>query len=279
MLRWIVTNWLRNQATQAARKAVQQAAGSNDQQPACDIGIVMALAIEAGGLLDQMQSVTKTRSTNWVIYQGRWQGRGVALIVAGVGREQAAQATQALIAGHQPSWIIATGFSGGLQPGLKHGDLVVADHVALTDQRCLAINLQLPPRPGLYVGRIVTVDQVLRSPVEKQQLGASTDAWAVDMESFAVAEVCQREKLRFLAIRVISDTCDQTLPPEIANLIDQRSAAGRLGAAAGSILKRPGSVKEMWRLRQQALIASDRLAGFLGELLGQLPLASESNNL
>jgi adenosylhomocysteine nucleosidase len=66
-----------------------------------------------------------------------------------------------------------------------------------------------------------------------------------------------------LAIRIISDAVDDELPPEIEHLLKQKSLAGKLGAAAGAMLKRFSAAKDLWKLREDALKASDRLAKFL----------------
>jgi len=44
----------------------------------------------------------------------------------------------------------------------------------------------------------------------------------------------------------------------------------RIGAALGSLWKRPASYKDLWRLREQALYASERLAKFLDGVIEQL---------
>ena len=53
-----------------------------------------------------------------------------------------------------------------------------------------------------------------------------------------------------------------SLPPEVAGMARQKSAAGQWGAALASVLNRPGSLKDMYRLKENALISSDRLARF-----------------
>ena len=90
------------------------------------------------------------------------------------------------------------------------------------------------------------------------------------MESYAVAEVCQKTQTRFLAIRIISDPVEEQLPRDVERLIRQKTYAGRFGAALGTILNRPSSVKDMLRLKENALVASDRLARFLASTIAQL---------
>src|SRR5262249_17369797 len=94
-------------------------------------------------------------------------------------------------------------------------------------------------------------------------------ALAVDMESLAVAQICRQAKIRFLAVRVISDDLTADLPTEIISVVGS-SGTVRLGAAVGAIFKRPGAVKDLWRLREQATGAAERLAKFLEGVVAQL---------
>ncbi len=69
---------------------------------------------------------------------------------------------------------------------------------------------------------------------------------------------------------MISDAVDDELPEDLDSLIMQRTTAGRLGAAAGTLFRRPSSIKDMLRLKEDALVASDRLAKFLDGVIQQL---------
>src|SRR5262249_24325166 len=148
-----------------------------------------------------------------------------------------------LIDGHSPAWIISTGFSGALHPGMKVGDIVVASSIVDNEGSELAIDLKMPadPAKGLYVGRLLTVDHVVRTVEEKKTLAERFAALAVDMESLAVAQICRQAKIRFLAVRVISDDLTADLPTEITSVVGS-SGTVRLGAAVGAIFKRPGAV-------------------------------------
>ena len=112
--------------------------------------------------------------------------------------------------------------------------------------------------------------QLVRQRDEKEQLAAEFGAVACDMETMAVAQVCRRRQVRFLSVRIISDGLDDRLPPEVEHMLDQQSLAGKLGAATRAVFQRPGSVKDMWKLREIAHRASDRLAKFLVGVVPQL---------
>jgi adenosylhomocysteine nucleosidase len=280
----LLRNWLLGQARERMRDAAMQAAGDamqpqsgeepkpqNTQPEVCHVGLVFALAIEAGELVDEMAGVVKIEGAGFTAREGGLGGKRLVLIESGVGREKAARASEALIRGHRPRWVISAGFAGGLDERLKQGDILLADAIVDESDRRLSLDFKMPPTPRVHVGGLLTVDRVIHKPEEKRELGQRHQALAVDMESLAVAEVCRREKVRFLSVRVIIDEMGRALPSDIDLLVRKKSAAGKLGAAAGAILRRPSSVKDMWQLKEDALVASERLAKFLVGIVGQLP--------
>jgi adenosylhomocysteine nucleosidase len=273
---------MREAAAQSAQRAAHEHGTAEEQGPpesdapgVCHVGLVFALGIEAGGLIDRLSGVILTEGSGFVAREGGLHGRRLVIVEAGVGCENAARATQALILGHQPRWVISAGFAGGLVDNLAQGDILMADQIVGTDERRLDIDFKFAEDAfaatrRLHVGRLLTTDHVIAEPKEKRELGRRYGAMAVDMESLSVAEACRKEKIRFLSIRVISDTVDRALPADIDYLIKKKSTAGRLGAAAGAILRRPASIKDMWQLKEDGIVASERLATFVAGIVGQL---------
>jgi len=236
------------------------------------VGLVFALPQESGAFVDLLSGVVSTKGKGFIARVGGLAGRKIVVVEAGAGRLAAARGAQALIGGHRPAWVISAGFAGGLRAGVERNDIVLADEIDDISGRRLSIDLraQHDPRARVHVGRLVTVDNLVRLTSEKQALGEKHNALAVDMESWAVGEVCRQDKVRFLAIRVISDAIDHELPAELDHLVTQRSTAGRLGAAAGILMRRPSSIKDMWSLKEQAMASSERLAKYLAQIIEQL---------
>ncbi len=236
-----------------------------------DVGIVHATAMEVAPFLDRCDRIRKYVGGNLVFQGGLFGEIRVALAQSGMGPKLAKRATQALIDGHAPAWIISAGFSGALQPDMQVGDIVVGNSIVDAAGGELAIDLQMAanPKTGLHVGRLLMVDRLIPTIAEKKALAERYAAIAVDMESLAVAQVCRDSKTRFLAIRVISDDLATDLPKELLSVVGS-SGTVRLGAVAAAIFKRFGSVKDLWKLREQGIGAADRLATFLEGVVEQL---------
>jgi adenosylhomocysteine nucleosidase len=236
-----------------------------------DIGLVCALAIEVNPLLDRCKRVRKYTGGKFTFRGGVYDGIRLALVQSGMGFNGARRATLALLDAHTPNWVLSVGFAGALRDDMKPGDIVLADSIVDTHGQELAVDVGMPADParGLFVGRFVTADSMARTVIEKRQLAADHHAIAVDMESLAVAQVCRDARKRFLAVRVVSDDLSADLPAEILSILGPTGSL-RAGAALGAVWKRPGSIKDMWQLRQRANKAAERLATFLDGVLIQL---------
>jgi adenosylhomocysteine nucleosidase len=278
VFRSLLQTWLQNAAKGKFRDVVLEAAKTQLAAPTeappaeelrpCHLGLVFALGIESGCLEDLLQGVVTIRSARFVAREGGLAGRRVVTILSGPGTVNAADAADVLIDAHRPQRVISAGLAGGLSSKLHRNDIVVADRVVTTDGRELP--LPLPNNmsaafqpPGVHHGTLLTADRVVRLPSERQSLHHQYGALAVDMETFAVAEVCQRRGVPFLAVRVINDTFDETLPPDVEHLLAQKTGAAQWGAALGAMMRRPASAKDMYQLRENTLVASLRLAKFL----------------
>ena len=201
--------------------------------------------------------------------------QAAAIVRSGAGREAAAAATEALIAGHRPKLVISAGFAGGLDDELKRHDILMVDDVVDVEGARVPLDLRvdadsLAKLSGVHVGRLLTVDSIIAAPEEKAALGKEHGAAAVDMETIAVATVCRERKAPFMAVRVIGDAVGDRLPDDVERLLHKKTTPGRLGAAAGAIFRRPSSMADMLRLKENALVSSERLAKFLAGMVDHL---------
>ncbi|MFM1801309.1 MAG: hypothetical protein RJA81_661 [Planctomycetota bacterium] len=237
-----------------------------------DIGIIAALPIETGDLMDRLKKVRKYKSQGQVVYEGDFQGRIVAIIHSGMGLQRARKAAEHLIFGHRPYWIIHPGFGGGLDPNLKAADVVLPTEIVNAEGDIVTIPIRPEMIPnGITVGRLLTLDSIVRKVSEKSEWKQKTNAIMVDMESHAVASLCHEMNLRWVGLRVVTDTAEEELPPEILTITGP-TGAFRLGATLGALWTRPSAVKDLLKLRESAIIASDRIAHFTTHLIEGLPI-------
>ena len=133
------------------------------------------------------------------------------------------QQLETAIANGGVSAILSLGVSGALSSNLRAGDVAVATLV--TD----SIDLAIPNRAWAYsIYRALTgfgatfachtsvftySKSVVASIQDKSKLYQRTKADAVDMETWVAAQVAQKHKLPFAAVRAISDPANFSLPP------------------------------------------------------------------
>ena len=284
LLRWLVSNYLRQTAEQTLRETASEmlarprAAGDAGaaEAIACDVAVLFALPIESAGLVDQLQNARTARLGELIESTGTLAGKQVVIANTGVGQKTAAKSAADVIAFHGPRWVISAGFAGGLHDDVRPGHLLLVDKVVRQDGESCSIGLQCDPQwlasaRGVHAGKLLTVDEIIRTEADKRQLGEQHSAIACDMETYAVTEACRQLQTPLIAVRIITDAVDDTLPPEIDRLMRQKTMAGKLGAAAGAIFSRPTAAKDLWDLRGMALKSSDRLAKFLVGMIEQLP--------
>lgn len=247
-------------------------AGKPPPQPApppvaADVGVVAALEIEVAPLLAKLENVRRYSPPKFRIVEGEHAGRVVAVVLTGMGRKRAQRGAEILLDGHRPRWLVSAGFAGALDPARRRNDIVLPAEVVNAEGRRYAIDLAVPPGSGLHTGRLLTVDAVARTAAEKADLRHQHGADLVDMETSALAALCEQRGVRFLSVRVISDEAQVDLPPEMLAIVGETGGL-RLGATVGALWKRPGSVKDLLALRAHAQEAAGALSRFL---LGALP--------
>ena len=147
---------------------------------ACRYGVVFALSIESGCLEDLLQRATTTRGHGFRVRCGELAGGPLAIVQSGPGRDRAARATHALIDGHRPGVVISAGFAGALDATLRRGDIVAADCIVDESGRELTANrtlLSAVEARGARVGRLLTVDRVIRAARRSSSWAGSTRPW------------------------------------------------------------------------------------------------------
>lgn len=215
------------------------------------VGVVTGIAAEAA-LVERLASSAS--------------GIAVRVVCSGARAAETQRLAQGLLAEGVEA-LLSFGIAGGLSPDLNCGDLVVANSVLFEDgtrhdchqlwRDTLSSRIEgagLPFRQGGILGH----QRALRRPDEKATAFAASGCLAVDMESQGVAAAAAAHGRPFLALRAVSDTQADSLPPLIETALrpDGEPAIARVLAA---LTKRPQDLPALFRMRRQSRLALSRL--------------------
>lgn len=189
------------------------------------IGIIVAMEKELNLLLPLLEHHSQITINDTVFHTGNLGRREVVVLKCGIGKVNAAVATLTLIENFHVSLVINTGVAGGTGRGAGILDVIIGDRIAYHDVWCgpgtvdgqaagcpRFFECPLPADtldkiPGVKHGLIASGDIFVSRPEDiRRILNLYPDAMAVDMESAAIAHVCNLKNVPFLAVRVISDT-------------------------------------------------------------------------
>jgi nucleoside phosphorylase len=131
------------------------------------------------------------------------------VIRTGVGARAAERAVAGALRdpAYRAAAVVATGFCAGLAPGMRPGDVVVADGPAGCGSLAAAVEAA---GHAVHIGRLAQADHVVRGAERGAFRSAGTTA--VDMESAAVLRAALAQGARAaVAARVVVDTPEHEL--------------------------------------------------------------------
>ncbi len=171
---------------------------------------------------------------------------GIAVLAGGGDDARLERELEALLQAGS-ALVLSSGLGGGLDPALPVGAVVIDGDPAVADALGAAL-------PAAIRAPIAGQDTIAAGIAGKAELRRTTGAAVVDMESHIAARVARRHGAPFAAIRVISDTADETLPP--AALVGMRPDGGiALGAVLASLARRPAQLPALIRTGRHAGLA------------------------
>lgn len=191
-------------------------------------------------------------------------GKAIHSAVVGIGARRAGESMRRLLAEHRPDRVLLVGFSGALTPDLAVGEVVGGQSVVHVDGR----TWQLAGPKTQRCGPLLCVDDVVDDPAKKSEIGRRFNALAVDMESTAVAEVCQNAQIRLTILRAISDGVDDALPPDLAGLVHPDGRANLMGVIT-YLVRHPNRLPALLSLGRATRLAGERLAEAAWQVVGE----------
>jgi nucleoside phosphorylase len=189
-------------------------------QPASDgrIAFVFAMPIELAPLTRTL-SLTETHVGDDTMHEGAIDGRDIVAIVTGMGTELATAGTRRLLDAVPVCWVLVVGITGALENETPIGTLVMPEVVVnsetgrefrptpLTDQK---------PAGKMWTTNGLTTQHSDLAALRQQGVVS------LDMETAAIAELCEARGIPWSVFRVISDRAsDGTVDEEVFRLSNQ----------------------------------------------------------
>ena len=169
----------------------------------------------------------------------------VVATLAGVGMTSAQRATERIIDAVAPDHVVVIGIAGGCAPGLRIGDLLVPEVVV--DARSGAEHRSAPFGPRPLAGRILSSDD-FKTGHDVLAEHRTNGVDAVDMETAAIASVCEARGVPWTAFRAMSDLLEEHLLGDFAIDMIGPDGSPKFGPIAKYILLHPWHVPRFARL-------------------------------
>jgi adenosylhomocysteine nucleosidase len=190
----------------------------NASAPDARIAFVFAMPIELEPFTRRL-SLTETDVNGVPMHEGVLDGRPVVAIVTGMGTDLATERTRRLLDAVPVRWVLVVGITGALENETPIGTLVNPEIVVNSET-----GREFRPAPlaeGTPVGTMWTTNGLTTEPRDLTAL-LEQGVVSLDMETAAIAEVCEARGVPWSVFRVISDRAsDGTVDEEVFHLSNQ----------------------------------------------------------
>ena len=200
------------------------------------IGIIGAMDVEVENLKAKIENKKIESFSGIEFVSGKMFGKDVVVAKCGIGKVFASICAEAMILKYEPDYIINTGVAGTLTCELSIGDVAISENLCqhdmdtspIGDPKGLlsGINIINIPADEYLVnlaetvikeqninckkGIIASGDQFIASKEQKDFIVSEFNAIACEMEGASIGHVCYVNKVKFLVLRAISDSADNS---------------------------------------------------------------------
>jgi adenosylhomocysteine nucleosidase len=182
------------------------------------IAFVFAMPLELEPFARSLE-LTETQTNGVTVHEGTLDGRAVVAIVTGMGTALADAGVRALLDAVPVRWVLVVGITGALDDETAIGTLVLPEIVVNSETgREFRPHALVEATPA---GKMWTTNGLTTSADELARLRAN-GVVSLDMETAAIAELCEARAIPWSVFRVISDRAsDGTVTDEVFHLSNQ----------------------------------------------------------
>lgn len=188
---------------------------------------VVAMNNEAECVISNLENVVESELYGRRIVRGTLNGEDAFVVVSGVGKSNAAAATQLAIQETGAKMIYNLGVSGGLDPAMKVGDIYEVANAVQYDFDLVQINgtemgtlneRETPFIPcrteGRFAAKTLGTGDRFNDSADDSALLKRLGASLRDMEGAAIAHVCETAGVELVSYKCISDVEGSGSMPE-----------------------------------------------------------------
>jgi adenosylhomocysteine nucleosidase len=229
----------------------------SDADPGLRLGVLCPMPSELRPVLRRFSLNRIATPAGPAMHTGTMGAVEITATTTGIGMAAATAAAERLLASGPIEHLLVVGIAGGVDPSVEIGDVIVPEVVVNHDT-----GEEYRPDPfgaGGGHGRLVSSDDLLVDADAQDRLRAR-DVVAVDMETAAVAAVCEARQCRWSVFRGISDRARDGLIDDSLLALAGPDGKGDLGAVARYLLRRPWRIARLARLGRDSSLAARRAA-------------------
>ena len=193
------------------------------------IGIIFAMKEELDELLNIVEKNNEYKIFDLDFYECTYKDKSLVLVESGIGKVNAARATQILIDNMEVEYIFNIGVAGSVNKDVKVMDIVIGERLVQHDFDITAFNHEKGYIPNVgnkfiesdpyllkialevgddttHKGVIASGDIFCAEEAMGNKIATKFGALCVEMEGASIAQVCYLSHIPFLVIRSISDS-------------------------------------------------------------------------
>ena len=193
------------------------------------IGIIFAMREELDEFIKLVSDIKEEKVYDLTFYKCNLFNKKLVLVESGVGKVNAARATQILIDKMNPKYIFNVGVAGSISNSVDVMDIVVSDKLVQhdfditqfdhekgyipnvgiymeTDKYLLDISKSVNIDTNVHIGTIASGDIFITDKTMSNKINNKFNALCVEMEGASIAQVCTLSNVPYLVIRSISDS-------------------------------------------------------------------------
>lgn len=180
------------------------------------IGFIFAMPIELTPFAQRLELV-ETEVGGVPVHAGTLAGRNVVAIVTGMGMDFAREGVERLLDAVPLEWVVVVGITGALENETPIGTLILPEVVV--NSRTLREWRPAPMADGTPHGKMWTSDGITSNRDGMLEKLLADGVVSLDMETAAIAEVCDSRGVPWSVFRVISDRASNgTVDDEVFKL-------------------------------------------------------------